>query len=120
MKKILSHIRRKNPETRMFLAIICAAVLTAVIAGGYITIKTVTPTQTQSAPSPIGSLVDSIKGTVSTSNISGQQPQIIDASQTQSSSQNSNPNNVPVAASTANDESNPFVSQNSIASQSQQ
>ena len=89
----------------MFFAIVCAAVLTAVITGGYIAIKAAVPAPTQSAPSPIGSLVDSIKGTVSDSNMSNQQTQVIDASQT------SDQNNVPVAASTANDESNPFVDQ---------
>ncbi len=126
MKKILSHIRRKSPETRLFFAIVCAAVLTAVVTGGYIAIEAVAPAeQPQSAPSPIGSLVDSIKGTVSDSNMSNQQTQVIDASQTQDQtqvdqSQASDQSNVPVAASTANDESNPFVNQDTTTSQPQQ
>jgi len=103
----------------MFFAIVCAAVLTAVITGGYIAIEAMAPVPTQSAPSPIGSLVDSIKGTVSTSNVTGQQTQVIDASQTQDQSQTdqsqvsspSQQSDTPVAASTANDESNPFVDQ---------
>ncbi|MDB4984383.1 MAG: hypothetical protein JWM20_562 [Patescibacteria group bacterium] len=87
--KFLSKIRTKSPEFRLMLSIGCAFVLTVVIVGGYVLIQSSGTSVKSSAPSPFSVVAGSIKDSIVTN--SSQKTQVIDASATQTTHDESSP-----------------------------